>query len=82
VHDTIYLSPTKIQLYQSVPFDYFACYLLHIKDERPSIHKDYGSFVHSVLEHSKMNRLLLLVLITILITIILVQRIVSSWKRL
>ncbi|OQA79445.1 MAG: ATP-dependent helicase/deoxyribonuclease subunit B [Tenericutes bacterium ADurb.Bin239] len=53
VHDTIYLSPTKIQLYQSVPFDYFACYLLHIKDERPSIHKDYGSFVHSVLEHSK-----------------------------
>ena len=48
----IYHQP-KFNYIKSVPFDYFACYLLHIKDERPSIHKDYGSFVHSVLEHSK-----------------------------
>lgn len=51
-HEMVYLSPTKIDLYQRLPFDYFVQHLLNIVDDRPSIHLHFGEFVHSVLENS------------------------------
>ncbi|OQC11409.1 MAG: ATP-dependent helicase/deoxyribonuclease subunit B [Tenericutes bacterium ADurb.Bin087] len=51
-HRMLFLSPTRINLYQRLPFDYFVKYLLHVVDNRPNINWDYGTFVHSVLENS------------------------------
>ncbi len=46
------LSYSKINTYQSLPFDYFAKYLLGLTEDGESEHIRYGNFVHNVLEHS------------------------------
>ncbi|HZJ89572.1 MAG TPA: PD-(D/E)XK nuclease family protein [Bacilli bacterium] len=46
----IYLSYTKLNLYQNIPFDYFAEVLLKLRDDEDSFSLTYGSFVHKVIE--------------------------------
>lgn len=53
LHPRISLSFSSINLYQNLPFDYFAENILNLKDNRHSYHLLYGTFVHKVLEQSE-----------------------------
>lgn len=52
-HPRLSLSYSSINLYQQLPFDYFAEKLLHLQDDSRQFSLLYGSFVHKVLETSK-----------------------------
>lgn len=48
--DEVRLSYSKLNLYQRIPFDYFAQELLKLYDDEPPFHLTYGNFVHKVIE--------------------------------
>lgn len=50
--EPIYLSYTRLNLYQSIPFDYFAEVLLKLRDDEDSFSLKYGTFVHKVMEET------------------------------
>ncbi len=51
--ENVYLSYSRINMYQRNPFDYFAQYLLGLTDDFNNPKVNFGNFVHKILEHSR-----------------------------